>query len=99
MIRKKKMQDGGKVTVVKNKKGTTTKKGTSGGTTAVVKYQNDKGETTKLFGNNKTGLIYNSYGKGITTTIKDKNGKTKEIAYQSANPNKPVYKKTVKSKK
>ena len=99
MAIKKKMKTGGITTVRKNKKGLTTKTTTSGGTLAVLKHKNNKGETTKYPGDEKSAVTYEKYGKGITTVVKNKTNNKKEISYQSANPNKPIYKKTVSIKK
>lgn len=99
MAIKKKMQTGGITTVRKNKKGLTTKTTTSGGTLAVLKHSNNKGETTKYPGDEKSAVIYNNYGKGTTAVVKNKTNNKKEISYQSANPYKPIYRKTVILKK
>lgn len=99
MAIKKKMQTGGITTVRKNKKGLTTKTTTSGGTLAVLKHSNNKGETRKYPGDEKSAVIYNNYRKGTTAVVKNKTNNKKEISYQSANPYKPIYRKTVILKK
>ncbi len=101
MQAEKKMQTGGTTTVVKGKKGTTTREKTSGGTTVILRHENDKGKTTKMFGNNKTGLIYENYNTGSTSTVlKDKNTNTKKVGYQKSSLyNTPIYRKTTKLKK
>jgi len=67
----------------------------------MLKHENAKGKTTKLFGKNKTGVIYQNYDQGGTSTVlKDKKANTKTVAYQKSGLfETPVYRKKTKLKK